>query len=90
MDIQLSDQLEEVLPNQTTDLDNSPDGMASKIGTNFYYNPVIVRQLSLEKIQVQEALETFFRLLNIAVLNYSTQSAKLNICASLSANPTNV
>ena len=33
LDIQLCDQLNEVLPNQTTDIDNSPDGMASKIAT---------------------------------------------------------
>ena len=33
LDIELCDQLKEVLPNQTTDLDNSPDGMASQIDT---------------------------------------------------------
>ena len=59
LDNKLCDQLTEVFLNQTTDIDNSPDGMASKnatedTGTNFYYNPVTVRQLSLEKIQVGE------------------------------------
>ena len=55
-----------------------------------YYNPVTVRQISLENIQAREALETFFCLLAFAVLNYSTQSANLNICASFFANLTNL
>ena len=48
MDIQLCDQLEEVLPNQTTNLNNTPDGIASKIATedtdtNFYYDFLLFR-----------------------------------------------
>ena len=84
LEIQLCDQLEGILPNQTTNLDNSPDGLAIKIatkdfGTNdktissleypnkicertpfklksdyAYYNPVTVRQLSLEKFRCKK------------------------------------